>query len=143
MRYLLLCRLYLSTLRSILLCMQMQTLQPIVSNISKEDMIHFRNKYIKVASYQFTTLIVVGILIETRRHSSGMRTARLLPVSTSMHCFRGVYLPRGCTCSGGVPARGVYLPRGSTCPEGLVPTWGVYLPRYSLPPVDRQTRVKT
>ena len=90
----------------------MQTLQPIVSNISKEDMIHFRNKYIKVASYQFTTLIVVGILIETRRHSSGMRTARLLPVSTSMHCFRGVYLPRGCTCSGGVPAPGEYLPRG-------------------------------
>ena len=34
-------------------------------------------------------------------HSSRMRTARLLPVSPSMHCFRGV--PWGCTCPGTPP----------------------------------------
>ena len=40
-------------------------------------------------------------------------TARLLPVSPSMHCSRGggLYLPGG----GGVPAQGVYLPGGCTC----------------------------
>ena len=47
-------------------------------------------------------------------HSSRMRTARLLPVSPSMHCSRGVYLVRGmylvpggqevCPCPG-VPAQ--------------------------------------
>ena len=52
-------------------------------------------------------------------HSSGMRTARLLPVSPSMHCCGG------CTCQGvpfwvGVPARGVYLPRYS--PRGETDT---------------------
>ena len=46
---------------------------------------------------------------KTRMHSSRMRTARLLPVSPSMHCSQGV------------PARGVYLPGsvpagGCTCP---------------------------
>ena len=46
----------------------------------------------------------------------------------------GEYLPRGCTCLGGVPAQvgvpeqGVYLPRGWTCPGG-VPAQGVDLPR--------------
>ena len=50
-----------------------------------------------------------------------MRTARLLPVSPGMHCSRGVYLPGGCTCLGGVPAQ------GCTCPRG-VPAQGVYLP---------------
>ena len=78
-----------------------------------------------------------------------MRTARLLPVSPSMHCVggctcpgevylplvRGVYLPLvlgGCTCWGGVPTSG---------PGGGVPAsdrGGVYLPRYS-PPVNRIT----
>ena len=85
-------------------------------------------------------------------HSSRMRTARLLPISPSMHCKgggylpRGVYLPGGCTypggctclgdvpareggtCPGGVPTQGVYLPRGCTCPGGL-PAQGVYLTR--------------
>ena len=49
----------------------------------------------------------------------------------------GVYLPsRGCTC----PVEectclgGVYLPRGCTC---------LGVPAQVLPPVDRQTRVKT
>ena len=48
-----------------------------------------------------------------------MRTARLLPVSPSMHCSRGMYLP------GGVPVQGgwVYLPGG-------VYLSGGYLPRY-------------
>ena len=60
------------------------------------------------------------IYIETRIHSSGMRTARLLTVS--QHA-----LPPGGTCPGG------YLP-GSTCLGGVparggVPAWGVYLPR--------------
>ena len=50
-------------------------------------------------------------------HSCRMRTARLLPVSPSMHCSRGVSLP------GGVPAWGVYLPRGVHLPRGP------YLPR--------------
>ena len=59
----------------------------------------------------------------------------------SMHCSRGVYLPRGCTCQGGMcTCRGVgctwlggcicwgwvYLPRGCTCLGG-VPAQGEYL----------------
>ena len=54
-------------------------------------------------------------------HSSRMRTARLLPVSPSMHCSRGVPGLGGCTWS-----RRVYLPGpgGCTC---LVPG-RVYLP---------------
>ena len=89
-------------------------------------------------------------------HSSRMRTARLLPVSPSMHCSRwctclGDTCPEG-TCPGGVvPTWGVYLPRGCTCPVGCtnpegctcqwgviaqlvylpmgcVPAWGLYLP---------------
>ena len=60
----------------------------------------------------------------TRMHSSRMRTARLLPVSPSMHCSGGVPARgEGCTCLGGVPAQGW----GCTCPEG-VPAQGVYLP---------------
>ena len=53
---------------------------------------------------------------KTRRHSSRMRTARLLPVSPSMHCSGG------CTCQ-----RGVYLPAGGGVPEGVggVPARGV------------------
>ena len=74
-----------------------------------------------------------------------MRTARLLPVSPSMHCSpgdwpKGVYLPRGVyLAKGGVPAQGrVYLPRG-------VPAQGVYLPMWGTcpgnppPTVDRMT----
>ena len=87
-------------------------------------------------------------------HSSRMRTARLLPVSSSMSCSRGMYLPGGCTCPGGVPAswctcQGVNLPggvpaRGCTCPGGVpaqrfvpaqggVPVKGVYLPEVAVP----------
>ena len=91
----------------------------------------------------------------TRMHSSRMRTARLLPVSPSMHLSWGVYLPGG-TCPGrvylprGCTCLGVYLSRRCTCPEGctypggwcaypgvpaqgvyLLMGVGVYLPRYS------------
>ena len=76
---------------------------------------------------------------ETRMHSSRMRTARLLPVSPSMHCSQGVYLvlggrgvpgPRGCTCPvGGTWSGGCTWSRGCTCLGGKglggVPAWGV------------------
>ena len=68
-----------------------------------------------------------------------MRTARLLPVSPSMHCS-----PGGCTCPGGVPAQGrVYLPGGVPA-QGDVPAHKGYLPRYSPPPLwtEWQTHVK-
>ena len=85
------------------------------------------------------------VYFPTRMHCSRMRTARLLPVSPSMHCYRGVSTRRGDTCPEGVPAhggvptqgrvwgylpRGVYLPRkGCTCPGGWgVPAWEVNCP---------------
>ena len=64
---------------------------------------------------------------KTRLHSSRMRTARLLPVSPSMHCTRG-YLPLvqgGGTClwSGGGVCSGGYLPLvlGCVCPRRYLP----------------------
>ena len=83
-----------------------------------------------------------------------MRTARLLPVSPSMHCSGGCTLsggvpgPGGCTLSGGVPGPGVYLVGGVYLVPGRCTCPGVYLDRGctcpgTLPPVDRQTRVKT
>ena len=77
-------------------------------------------------------------------HSSRMRTARLLPVSPSMHysgwgvpaggCtwYRGGTWSQGCTWSWGV-----YLVRGCTWSRGGVPAWGV--PAQVLPPVNRMT----
>ena len=59
-------------------------------------------------------------------HSNRMHTARLLPVSPSMHCGRGVSAPGG-SAPGGVSARGVYPSM----------QWGRH------PPMDRQTPVKT
>ena len=77
-----------------------------------------------------------------------MRTARLLPVSPSMHCWGGGYLVLGGTWSGGVYlvqwgvpgpggctwSQGVYLvpggvpgPRGCTWSQGVYLVWGVYL----------------
>ena len=62
----------------------------------------------------------------TRMDSSRMSSARLLPVSPSMHCSRGggVYLPGGAptggTCPGGVPAGGCTCP-GGTCPGTPLP----------------------
>ena len=63
-----------------------------------------------------------------------MCTARLLPVSPSMHCSRGdVPGPRGVYLPGGMYLpRGVYLPGGCTCPGG-VPAWEVYLPGGTCP----------
>ena len=66
--------------------------------------------------------------LQTRMHSSRMRTARLLPVSPSMHCSWVVYLPGGCTWWECVPAGGVYLSGGVYLPGG-VHTQEVYLPR--------------
>ena len=64
-----------------------------------------------------------------------MRTTRLLPVSSSMHCSGGVgvYLPGDVPARLGVPAWGVYLPVGVPAQGGVparlgVPAWGVYLP---------------
>ena len=91
-------------------------------------------------------------------HSRRMSTAHLLPVSPSMHCSGGGYLPGGCTCQGvslvgGVYLPGGYLPRGMgrcTCLEGVpaqkgvpallgctclggVPAWGCTCPGVYLP----------
>ena len=82
-----------------------------------------------------------GIHQEPRKHSSRMRTARLLPVSPSMRCsWLGgstcsgmVYLPGGCACPGGVPARRGVPAQG--VPAGGVPARGV--PAQVLPPVNR------
>ena len=92
-------------------------------------------------------------------HSSGMRTARLLPVSVSMHCSGSVPIG-GCTCPGGVylvlgvylvpvrvylvPVRVYLVPVRVYLVPGGVPAWGVpgpggvpaqgvYLPRGYLP----------
>ena len=54
-------------------------------------------------------------------HSSRMRTARLLPVSPSMHCSCGG------TCLGGVPAKGG-VPAQGGLPAGGVPAWGCTCP---------------
>ena len=51
----------------------------------------------------------------TNMHSSMMRTARLLPVSLSMHCAGGA--PRGCVCSQG----GLLL--GGVCHSPLWTEW--------------------
>ena len=63
-------------------------------------------------------------LWETRKNSNRMRTARLLPVSPSMHCSGG-----RCICLGGVPACECTCPGRYTALGGGVPAQGVYLPR--------------
>ena len=68
----------------------------------------------------------------TRMHSSGMRTARLLTVSSGKGCLPG----GGVSARGGVP--GGVCP-GGVCPGGCLLGW--CLPRAL--PVDRQTPVKT
>ena len=40
----------------------------------------------------------------------------------------GVYLPRGCPCTDGVPAQGVYLTRRMYLPGGVYLPRGMYLP---------------
>ena len=80
-------------------------------------------------------------------HSSRMRTARLLPVSPSMHCSGGMYLVWGVPVPGGYLVWGgrgtwywgVYLVLEGWCTwSWRVPGPGGYLPRYS-PPVNRMT----
>ena len=67
----------------------------------------------------------------TRMLSSRMRTVR-----NSSRLLGGVPVPRGCTWS-----------RGCTCPGGIPGpggcTWSQGVPAQVLPPVDRQTGVKT
>ena len=91
-----------------------------VKNIMSQhvDYVHNVNFFI----WSFTVATQKQMI--TRMHSSRVRTARLLPISPSMHCSRGVYL------AGGVPAWGVYLP-GGTCPGGTCP--GGYLPGGGVP----------
>ena len=96
--------------------------------------------------------------LETRMHSSRMRTTRLLPVSPNMHCSRegghlprGVCLPGGCACpgggwvnlpkGGGCTCPGGTCPGGCTCPEVYLPR-GLYLPRYSPPPYGQTDTCK-
>ena len=69
----------------------------------------------------------IEFMSSTRMHSSRMRTARWLALSPSMHCSRGVYLPRWVCLPGGGVGGLVYLPRGVRCWEG-VPAWGCTLP---------------
>ena len=63
---------------------------------------------------------------ETRMHSSMMRTARLLPVSSSMHCTGGRVSAPGGACSGGV----VSAPGGG----GGICSWGMSAPEVCLLP---------
>ena len=66
-------------------------------------------KYFQLLPYKYKT--------KTRLHSSRMRTARLLPVSPSMHCAA-----RGCVLLGGgclLPGRGCLRPGGRLLPRGV------------------------
>ena len=84
------------------------------------------------------------ILTQTRMHSSRMRTARLLPLSPSMHssqgrrggvpCPRGVYLvwgvpgPGGCTWVRGCVPGPVGVPGPGGVPGPRVCTWSRGIP---------------
>ena len=89
-------------------------------------------------------------------HSSRMRTARLLPVSPSMHCSRECTTWGGYLVQGGVPAQregipaqregipaqggtGVYLVWGVYLLLGGVPALGGTYPGTPPPPVNRMT----
>ena len=101
---------------------------------------------------------------ETRMHSSRMHTARLLPVSSSMHCSGGVPGPGGLyLVRGYLVLREVYLVPGGYLVRGHLVwgeectwSWGMYLvpwgylvpggtwsrggvPTQVLPPVNRMT----
>ena len=70
----------------------------------------------------------------TRLHSSRMRTARLLPISPSMHCTEGHLAPGGGVCyrGGACLWSGGYLP---LVLEGCIPAYNGADP----PPVNRVT----
>ena len=65
----------------------------------------------------------------TSMHSSRVRTARLLPVSPSMHCTGGCLLLggllRGGVCSWGCLLLGGSAPSGVSALGGVVCSWGV------------------
>ena len=65
-----------------------------------------KRNYVSPISYKIHTRLqirfVCEIIICTRMHSSMMHTARLLPVSPSMHCSRGCTWSGGCTWPWGV-----------------------------------------
>ena len=69
--------------------------------------------------------------VETRIHSSRMRTARLLTLS--QHALPGGVPTRGCTCPGVYLPRGVCACLGGVYLPGGVPVQGVYLPRGGVP----------
>ena len=79
-------------------------------------------------------------------HSSGMRTARLLTVSPSMHCAGGV-CPGGRLCPEGLSTQGDVRPGGCLPLVGRVAASGPGgVSQHAMgqtPPVDRQTPVKT
>ena len=89
--------------------------------------------------------IMVDTTIITSTHSSRMRTTRLLPVSSNMHCSLGeALLPGGCLLPGGVYSGGVCLLLGG----GLLLAAGgafQHALRQTPPLVNRMTgrRVKT
>ena len=58
-------------------------------------------------------------------HSSRTRTARLLPVSPSLHCTGEVSVPGGVSAPGGVCSRGVSAPREGVCSGGCLLLGGV------------------
>ena len=76
----------------------------------------------------------------TRMHSSRMRTARLLPVSPSMHCSGGYLVPGGVPAQGDLPgpggctrSRGGVPAQGCTCLGGVPGPRGMYLVLGDLP----------
>ena len=95
----------------------------------------------------------------TRMHSSGMRTARLLTVSPSVHCtvgcvsaqwcvssqggLPGGVCPGGCVCPGLVSAQGGVWPGGCVCKGGVSAQGGIPACNGADTPMDRQTLVKT
>ena len=93
----------------------------------------FSVKIQTVICISFSFFCYKPIQYTTRMHSSRMRTARLLPISPSMHCSWGVYLLEGylpeggCTCPGDVPAWGDVPALGVYLLVGGVPAQGVYL----------------
>ena len=80
-------------------------------------------------------LVLKTTILQTRLHSSRMRTARALTVSPSMFCAGGCTWSRGVyLVLGAVPGLGVYLVPGGVRPRG-------YLVRYSSSPLWTDTRL--
>ena len=104
------------------LCRDFLTFEKYVHmNLSSEEFLN--SEYIRLASFVINEIWRIKqekCATTTRMHSSRMRTARLLPISHSMHCSREGGVPsQGCTCPGGCTC-----PEGCTCQGGRVPAWG-------------------